>query len=783
MNWHSGIAQSGSRRESALASTSFSGVLFEPAHAACYKMKGLIKLALLLAIVSICLLGYVLHHQSGIFCEFEAALLSVGWMLLACIAIWCGSFIFLTFSLNDLPLIGLLLIAIATYFIGYTASQPTVDAITLLASVTLGRGARFLLRPKAEGQRLKDAGEMQENIPEFRIQNSEFRIFLVGLVGLLALPSWWHLDMTNNFYHGPRWMGLWDNPNDYGLLMGAGLTLAIGLLAGRKKSEIRGQRSEVGGQKLLSVILIIAAGMMGVDLLFSYSRGAWVGVAIGLLYLANAYKKLKWRFVLPGIFIVAAVVWFFWNATPDTAPWFVKRLDLGRASAQHRVAAWKAGFEIMRDHPFGVGWNKAEEIYGKQYSPPEDGAAAIVTNDYLMLGTQLGLTGLVCFVAYVALCFRRNRPHLTLTLSPSAGSGEGTATSLVTRHLSLQTACRAGALAMLVAFWFDGGLFKLATAAVFWILLELGAETQTRNPPSPGSGAARAESGKAETFQKSEIKNRKSVFSRSGFTLLELLTVIAIIAILAALLLPVLSRAKQRAQGIACLNNLRQLSAACKLYADDNREELVSCWPIGWDAFPINPYSWCPGWVSFQKPQDPIDGDYGPDPQFNCTNVYALQQGTIWQYVKAADAYRCPADDRTWGGEPVVRSYSMNSWMNGRSHGDPTGWTTFRTPDQDAALTYIFFRKENQIRQPSQTWQLIDEDGSTINDAMFIVDMGDQNRIPDLPSTRHGGAFELTFADGHAEASKWLEPAGDWENASPPDADWLKLKGWTTVKK
>src|SRR5258706_7572609 len=42
----------------------------------------------------------------------------------------------------------------------------------------------------------------------------------------------------------------------------------------------------------------------------------------------------------------------------------------------------------------------------------------------------------------------------------------------------LRCVCRAGALAMLVAFWFDGGLFKLATASVFWILLELGSETQ-----------------------------------------------------------------------------------------------------------------------------------------------------------------------------------------------------------------------------------------------------------------------------------------------------------------
>jgi hypothetical protein len=58
-----------------------------------------------MGIVSICLFGLVLHSQRASFREFEAELLSVQWMLLACIAVWCGSFIFLTFRLNDLPLI------------------------------------------------------------------------------------------------------------------------------------------------------------------------------------------------------------------------------------------------------------------------------------------------------------------------------------------------------------------------------------------------------------------------------------------------------------------------------------------------------------------------------------------------------------------------------------------------------------------------------------------------------------------------------------------------------
>jgi O-antigen ligase len=136
---------------------------------------------------------------------------------------------------------------------------------------------------------------------------------------------------------------------------------------------------------------------------------------------------------------------------------------------QHRLAAWKAGFEIMRDYPFGVGWNKTLETYQDYYSPPPDGAAAITTNDYLMLGTQLGWPGLLCFVAYVVLCLGVGSWKMGVRRWKMEAS------SPVTCHSSLQAACRAGALAMLVTFGFDGGLFKLATAAVFWILLELGA--------------------------------------------------------------------------------------------------------------------------------------------------------------------------------------------------------------------------------------------------------------------------------------------------------------------
>ena len=228
----------------------------------------------------------------------------------------------------------------------------------------------------------------------------------------------------------------------------------------------------------------------------------------------------------------------------------------------------------------------------------------------------------------------------------------------------------------------------------------------------------------------------------AGFTLIELLVVVAIIAILAGMLLPAMGRAKAKAQGIQCLSNLRQLSLSWMMYADDNEDRIPPNNLNGTAAW----QTWVRGWL-----------DAAMSVSDN-TNTVFLMTSHLWPYHKSLGVWRCPADKSTskHGGKiyPRVRSVSMNNWLNADS-----AWENQKQ--------FKLIRKISDMIEPppTRTWVILDEREDRINNGFFVVDMtgfrpGDPRgiKLVDCPASYHNGAGGITFADGHAEIKRWVDP-------------------------
>jgi prepilin-type N-terminal cleavage/methylation domain-containing protein/prepilin-type processing-associated H-X9-DG protein len=290
-----------------------------------------------------------------------------------------------------------------------------------------------------------------------------------------------------------------------------------------------------------------------------------------------------------------------------------------------------------------------------------------------------------------------------------------------------------------------------------------------------------------------------------AFTLVEMLVVIAIIGILAALLLPILSKGKQKAQQVYCLNNGRQMMTAMTLYAGDFR-----------DLFPPNPddgntisgHNWCSGNAGLGQSAE-FDPDILKDPSHSL----------LISYLKGDIAvFHCPGDLRTGlyqGSDPsligkivpAARTFSMNQavgticpgydapdsppWGPHMHSGVPT--LSVNGPWLNSEYTnrrdspWITEGKISSIRAPgpAMLWVLVDEDVSGLNDAAFAFGMVIA-QWHDAPGTYHDGGCGFAFADGHSESHHWKSTASKKGHQTPVAnandlQDWLWMRDRTSA--
>jgi prepilin-type N-terminal cleavage/methylation domain-containing protein len=198
-----------------------------------------------------------------------------------------------------------------------------------------------------------------------------------------------------------------------------------------------------------------------------------------------------------------------------------------------------------------------------------------------------------------------------------------------------------------------------------------------------------------------------------GFTLIELLVVIAIIAILASMLLPALSKAKQKAQLVNCLSNLKQIGLTLNMYTGDNREQF----PYSGRAWPQMPF------VDLLKLYDP----------YISTNNRAF--------------FRCPADrGRGWNKEWVIRNGS-GSGISTNQLLFPSSYYHYLQFYNDDGGSPLKARRVQDVRFPTKK-AISPCFASTPNTAYDVT--------LDSPTGGHGPkGMSLLFVDGHAQFARY----------------------------
>ncbi len=389
----------------------------------------------------------------------------------------------------DFWLVGLVALVLLRYAVDYANAAKSLQVVVLLTGIVMGKGVALWTAWPKRPLTLSLSPSEGERVSAGRVRGT-----LCILAFLLAASALWQPEMGMEFhYHGVRrWEGVWENPNTYGLLMGVGLVLALGLLVASSKFQVPGEREgfmQLATRHMSRIALLVAAGLCGFGLLKSYSRGSWLGTACALAALLFQLVKfqvpsgvagrmavmLRRNWFPSSILLLAILVICFWQFRHTESPLVRRVFSAGNVndfSWRNRVSAWQGAARMMWDKPLaGFGWGRAEDAYHRDYHAARlEETAAIQLNDYLMLGISVGAPALLCLLTYISLVgYQTLRRPFGDSQEPSTFYQQPAITAAV------------GVMVFLVGFWFEGGLFKLPTTVVFWVLLELARSSSRGN--------------------------------------------------------------------------------------------------------------------------------------------------------------------------------------------------------------------------------------------------------------------------------------------------------------